>query len=252
MQTGDRTAQGAEIFSVTIETPDGRLPPAKVVVPHSPIGLADLVPPMHGLCDGVVSLAVKKAAHKGNPTRCKAGCGVCCRQMVPVSIPEAFFLWHETLLAEDGYSQLVNERFARTQAALERSGLWNTLENCTMGREQAAAAADYWNLSIPCPYLADESCAIHPVRPCSCREYNVYTDPEFCKQLLAYKVKRIGIHRKMTAALSRTAADVLSAAPVLIPLAMIPQWCAAHAELDQLRWDGPQLFELMLYFALKG
>jgi|WetSurMetagenome_2_1015567.scaffolds.fasta_scaffold00051_14 Fe-S-cluster containining protein len=242
---------GTKAFSIEIETPDGRLPPAQVIVPDGPLGLAHLVEPIYGLCDGIVNLAIRKAVQSEGSITCHSGCGACCRQMVPVSIPEAFYLWHETISVGIGTTPLI-DRFSSCRRVLEQNGLWKKLEHCSNGKEQVEAAAEYWSLSIPCPYLVNESCSIYPSRPCACREYNVLSAPSLCTKPMSSHIKRLVIHRRLTTALSKTAGDVLSSAPILIPLAQIPQWCEAHRELDTMRWDGIQLFELMLFFASKG
>ena len=36
------------------------------------------------------------------------------------------------------------------------------------------------SLGIPCPFLEDESCSIHPARPLVCREYLVTSPAELC------------------------------------------------------------------------
>ena len=243
---------GTRTFTIDIETPDGRLPPAQVAVPDSPLGLSELAPPLFSLCDGIVGLAVAKAARSGHAVSCRPGCGVCCRQMVPVSIPEAFFIWHETLSPGCEHADFFTRQFGAAKFALERGGMWKKLEVCASGEEQVEAAAHYWDLSVDCPFLKQGSCAIHPIRPCACREYNVLSDAEFCSQPLTAPIKRLTIHRKMTTALAKTAGRVLSRPPVLIPLVMVPQWCGEHKALDEMRWDGIQLFDLLLYFALKG
>jgi Fe-S-cluster containining protein len=251
-RSGRTVTTGARTFTIEIETPDGRLPPAQVDVPDSPLGLSDLAPPIFSLCDGIVGLAVGNTVRSGHTVSCKPGCGVCCRQMVPVSIPEAFYLWHETLLPGCKPPDFFNKNFLTAKSSLERGGLWAKLEECSSGKEQVEAAADYWKLSVDCPYLVNGSCAIHSLRPCACREYNVLSNAEFCARPLDATIKRLTIHRKMTTALAKAAGHILSRPPLLIPLVMVPQWCDQNKELDEMRWAGIQLFELLLYFALKG
>lgn len=239
-------------ITVRIETPDGTLPPALVAIPDVPLGLADAAPPLFELCNGVVALAAQKASRAGERISCGSGCGVCCRQLVPVSIPEAFFIRREALLAGGESAAALNRRFASAQDSLVNNGLWKLLESIGAETDQSRIAARYWDQAIPCPFLVNESCAIHAIRPCACREYNILSDPASCGRPLSANVKRLVIHRKMTTALARTAASLLSQPPTLIPLVMIPAWCESHRSLDDLRWDGMEFFDLMLSFALKG
>jgi len=38
----------------------------------------------------------------------------------------------------------------------------------------------YFALRVPCPFLEEESCSIHPDRPLVCREYLVTSPAELC------------------------------------------------------------------------
>jgi Fe-S-cluster containining protein len=242
----------AKIFTIQIETPDGKLPAAQVAVPDIPLGLADLAAPAYELCNGVVALASKKAAESGEKISCKAGCGMCCRQLVPVSAPEAFFIARETLSSGNQHTLLFKQRFSDLRSRFIDNGLWTMLENMRGAEDQLSVAAEYWDQKLACPFLLNESCGIHAQRPCACREYNVTSEAEFCARPLAANVKRITIHRKVTTALAKTTASLVSAPPMLIPLSMVPHWCETNAALGTMRWNGVELFDRMLGFALRG
>ncbi len=242
----------AKIFTIQIETPDGKLPAAQVTVPDIPLGLADLAAPAYDLCNGVVALASKMAAESGKKISCKAGCGACCRQLVPVSAPEAFFIARQALSFGDRQTLLFKQRFSDLRSRLIDTGLWTVLENMHGAEDQLSVAAQYWDEKLACPFLFNESCGIHAQRPCACGEYNVTSEAEFCARPLAEDVKRITIHRKVTTALAKTTASLVSAPPMLIPLSMVPYWCETNAALGAMRWNGVELFDRMLGFALKG
>jgi len=74
-----------QVITMSIETPDGRLPLASVQVPEMPMGVAHLVPPMQQLCNGVVGLALRRQAQGRARLSCGKGCGVCCCQLVPLA-----------------------------------------------------------------------------------------------------------------------------------------------------------------------
>ena len=44
----------------------------------------------------------------------------------------------------------------------------------------ASCRPAYFALGIPCPFLEEESCSIHPDRPLVCREYLVTSPAELC------------------------------------------------------------------------
>ena len=237
-------------FTITVETPDGAMPPARVQVPDIPMGLADLVPPMYKLCNGATALAVRRSESLGKKVTCGPGCGVCCRQLVPLSIPEAIFLAEHVKGLAPERSAALQKRFENAWSILRRNGLLDKLCTTNGHERDAGTALAYFRLGIPCPFLSDESCGIRPVRPCACREFNVTSQPGFCAEPLQKKIDRVAIHRKMTAALAKAAAHLTGANETLVPLPMLFDWCENHAEYAALRWKGIGLFDVMLQFAL--
>ena len=57
-------------FTITVETPDGAMPPARVQVPDIPTGLADLVLPVYELCNGATALAIRRSESLGKKVAC--------------------------------------------------------------------------------------------------------------------------------------------------------------------------------------
>jgi Fe-S-cluster containining protein len=238
-------------FTLRVETPDGALPPAQIEIPDIPLGLADLAPPMFELCNGVTGLAIKAAGQNGKKVTCGPGCGSCCCQLVPVSIPEALFIMDTVLSPSNDRAGLFRQRFSECKALLESDGLWTKLASIDTAENDADIAFAYWNRQIPCPFLIDGSCAIHPVRPCACREYNVTSDPTLCANPFVNDIDRIRVSRKTTTALAKTAGRLLGQPPQLIPLVQLLDWCDGNREFAELRWKGIGLFDLLLEIALK-
>ena len=57
--------------------------------------------------------------------------------------------------------------------------------------ERTPLALSYFRLGIPCPFLEEESCSIHPDRPLSCREYLVTSAPIHCAEQAPDKVQGV-------------------------------------------------------------
>ncbi len=66
-------------------------------------------------------------------------------------------------------------RFAAAEAAIDAAGL-----AARAGRSDRELSVGYFALGMPCPFLEEESCSIHPDRPLVCREYLVTSPPELC------------------------------------------------------------------------
>jgi Fe-S-cluster containining protein len=141
-----------------------------ITVPNAAVPAAEIMPALQGLVNAVV-----EAAEAGQAVSCRKGCGACCRQLVPVSRTEGERLLQlvEAMPAER--RQALSVRFAAAEAAIDRAGLKER-----GGRSDRELSTAYFALGVPCPFLEDESCSIHPERPLVCREYLVTSPAELC------------------------------------------------------------------------
>jgi Fe-S-cluster containining protein len=238
-----------QVITMSIETPDGRLPPATVQVPDMPLGVADLVPPMQQLCNGVVALALRREIQGGARLSCGKGCGVCCCQLVPLAAPEAFYLFEYVRALSSERRRTVTARFARIREAMERAGLVERLRKLEVTLEHRALAQDYWRLQVPCPFLEENSCSIHPLRPFSCSEYNVTSPPALCANPFDNPIRKIRIPRSMTTAMARLAAELYEGPLALIPMSLALEWAEEHNHLRGRTWLGVWLFNRMMQHA---
>ncbi|MEK7397978.1 MAG: hypothetical protein AAB116_13675, partial [Candidatus Poribacteria bacterium] len=142
-----------KIITINIETPDGKLPTAKVRIPNIPMRLADLVPPMQQLCNGIVELANKREIASGSAISCKKGCGVCCCQLVPLSAPEAFFLYGYIKSLPEEKRKVIEEKISEIRKAMDFAGIIERLHNIEDTNEHKVLAWDYFNLGISCLFL---------------------------------------------------------------------------------------------------
>ena len=141
-----------------------------ISVPSGRIAAAEVVPALQGLVNAVVG-----AAEAGQAISCRKGCGACCRQLVPVSRSEGERLLDVIEgLPADRRAHLA-ERFAAAEAAIVAGGLAERGD-----RADRDLSTAYFALGVPCPFLEDESCSIHPERPLVCREYLVTSPAELC------------------------------------------------------------------------
>ncbi len=143
-----------------------------------------MVPLFLGLGDAMLSAAVREKETRGVNASCGPGCGACCRQLVPISLSEAAFL-REVLIPDlpEEHRNRVEERIRKAAVDLAESGLANEIENlpsCTSPEARQATGLRYFIQSIPCPFLEEESCSIHPMRPLACREYLVTSPASRC------------------------------------------------------------------------
>ena len=141
-----------------------------ITVPSGPVPAAEVVPALQGLVNAVVA-----ATEAGKAISCRKGCGACCRQLVPVSRTEAERLLSTVSDLPAERRAVLEGRFAAAEAALAAADLKER-----KGRPDRELSTAYFALGIPCPFLEEESCSIHPDRPLVCREYLVTSPAELC------------------------------------------------------------------------
>jgi Fe-S-cluster containining protein len=200
---------------------------ASVRVPAGKVNLTQLLPVLQELTNDIVGGVVAVVKTQGLDVSCRAGCGACCRQMVPLSLFEAEALgeWMSTLPPER--QEELQERFRVALEQLEERGilakmgpqLWRTGED-----EGEAFGLEYMKARVACPFLENESCGIHPIRPLICREYLVTSPPEYCGIPVPEKVDRIAMPVKVSNGLFHLGAKIERHARGWIPLVFLIQW----------------------------
>jgi Fe-S-cluster containining protein len=223
---------------------------ASVQLPTSRTTLTQLLPVIQNLENAIIGRVSEEAAAVDRPISCRAGCGACCRQMVPVSIfeAEALTAWLSTL-PEDRMADL-RERFHRALSALRDAGVIDSILDGTwvLDEDQSTQLAiDYFHAGVPCPFLEDESCSIHPIRPLACREYLVTSPPALCRDPSVNDVSGVHLPLRLTRALFAFGEEVEHDRRGWIPLVFLLAWEKSGARPgDLVAASGPELFKKFL------
>jgi Fe-S-cluster containining protein len=193
---------------VKLRTVEGALGP-KLSVSCSDVTttvpLATVLSALRSITNGVVDAAVERERVAGRQISCRAGCGACCRQLVPLSHTEAREMPGLVANLEPDHRERVVGRFDAAMERLRASGTLSRLEKCsTLSPEDLRAfVVEYFELGIACPFLEAESCSIHSTRPLICREYLVTSDPVHCANLSKEKIAPVTIAADILSALMR-------------------------------------------------
>ena len=237
-----------EMLTRTVElpVPDGVMR-GKVAVTTGQMRLSGLVRTAYALTDAMVARANDLEVENGHTISCQASCGACCRHMVPVSPPEAFYLMDYIDSVEPDRRKAVLKRFDNIVETLTRHEMIDELLDPDFTDDPILPAArEYFGLRLACPLLVDESCSIHPHRPVACRDYNVTSPPEWCRQPYEHEVAKVPMPLPLSAPLARLTAAVTGEKPSLIPLSLVPHWVDKHPDLRKRQWPGPDLFDMFL------
>lgn len=102
------------------------------------------------IADKGITEAVKMETRKGKKLTCSKGCSSCCKthKTIPVYPLELV-----------GLSWYVTEKIKGPRREAIKDQLKQYKEN------------------DPCPFLVDGACSVHPMRPISCRQFNVFGKP---------------------------------------------------------------------------
>jgi len=220
-------------------------------VPKGPIVLKEMLPLVQSFADAVVGSATKTAEQRGEKISCKKGCGACCRQPVPISETEAHLIRDLVERLPHSRQTEIRDRFAQAHQRLAEAGLLEKLlhpESWYKG-EGWAVAMSYFRLGIPCPFLENEACSIHPDRPLKCREYLVTSPAENCRRPTADNINMVALPFQMWVAIARL--DSASAGERRIPwvpLVLALEWAELHTETAEPRPGQEilkQFFELL-------
>jgi len=226
-------------------------------IPKAPLSLPDFLPIVAALTDLTVAVAGREAQDAGRPVRCGPRCGACCRQLVPISPPEAIRLRATVAKLDPDHRGRVLDRFEAIKRRLADEGLATPVR--TAFRPQDGDRPDrrtvglaYFALGLACPFLEEESCSIHPDRPLACREYLVSSDPIGCTGAAgAEPVMIVEVPRRLSALFA-----LLSHRLLADRFGPTPTWLALVEALDEERFDtatvvgfslpGPELFDRLL------
>src|SRR5262249_4341970 len=120
-------------------------------------------------------------------------------------------------------------RFAAAEARIAEAGLVDRA-----ARSDRALSAAYFALGLPCPFLEDESCSIHPERPLVCREYLVTSPAELCAGPAQEGVTPVAVPK-----VSLAARPLQDDADDWFPLALLLAWARERPRKGKRR-TGPE------------
>jgi Fe-S-cluster containining protein len=214
-----------------------------LAVPPGEMRLAEFAWNLMALDDRMVGMAAKAEAGAGRTVTCAKGCAACCRQAVPLSPAEAWMLADHVAAFPAEKRETVLGRFAEARRRLFEAGF---AERSLSGAGRASMERlgfDYFRLGIPCPFLEEEACSIHPQRPSACREFLAVSPAEYCSDPGNRPVRNVPMAASLTDAFSRLCATLLGGEPTAIPLPLALEWAAGHREEGSRRFDGLLLME---------
>lgn len=227
-------------YAIVIHKNGTPLTQLELEIPISDISLAGLVPSLQRLFDRILEAEIDDPGQ----ISCREGCEACCRQLIPISIPEAFFL-NDLIRSLPLKKQTeLRQRFRHTMNLVQRAGWEADLKN---PRRNPDLDQLYFQLNTSCPFLEDRRCTIYPSRPLVCREYHVKNPAEDCADPYHHSIQKLKFKRNLGALLAVFSAHLYSLPPNPIPLILVSNWVEEHPNLATQKWPGTWLFDKFLH-----
>jgi Fe-S-cluster containining protein len=201
--------------------------PLELPVPALPVEPQAILPALQKLVNEVVAQSVKEMEGTDKTITCKAGCGACCRQIVPISDFEAHAIAEVIERMPPPRRAHVMQRFAEAERQLAAVKPLDEIMEAINGGGRYEFAMAYFRYGVACPFLEDESCSIYPDRPLICREYLVHTPVERCEKVGESKVGVVPISRSSKALFRMTTIED-KPTETRVPLSLVPWWVARN------------------------
>lgn len=220
-------------------------------LPLGPVRPAVLLPILQGLSNSISDLVTRRVGQLGEHISCREGCGACCRQPVPITPVEARMISEWLDEQPEERRTVLLERFRNAARQLEESGLAEELRQSSAapGRTSThALGLKYFALGIPCPFLENECCTIHPIRPLVCREYVVVSPAEHCAHPASKEIINVKPPVLLSQILDKWDVNGERQPHKLILLTLLDEWAAQHPpEEDCARRTAPELLQEFLH-----
>ena len=203
------------------------------------MALAEVVPVVRSVCERVMSRVTQELDKRELGMPCAAGCAVCCRFLIFLSIPEAFRLVQDVMaLPEHQRGRIIKKTtdlFRRFQHQLSQP-----VPPDKHNESQEARLFRCYKESVPdCPFLEEEVCALYDCRPMVCRE-RIVSGPIQCpptgKQppAVLVPISMAETFAHLTMALENSQHEV-----VVLP--SVFEWVQANQERGKRMWPAHQV-----------
>lgn len=218
-----------------------------VDVPVGPAKPRTLLPLMQEITNLVVDLAGKAEEEAGRHIACAAGCGACCRQLVPIAQTEAHEIAALVNEMPEPRRTEVRTRFTAAVEQFTNAGLIDDLRHTERlaGDKAIPFGLTYFHQQVACPFLENESCSIHPNRPLACREYLVTSNPQFCATPETEQIQGVPIGAKISRVMRRMDSDARDNGASFVPLVMALEYADTHPDNATMQ-NGPDLLRSLI------
>ena len=166
------------------------------------------------------------------PISCQAGCGACCNQPVPVAEIEAYQIAELVENMDEPRRSIIKQKFDDACRHFHETKWFERMDDYDelSPLERMDTALEYFYDAVPCPFLENDSCSIHAVRPLACREYLVTSPAENCAAPTAETIRSVKMFMEPSKILRETARSKNLRKVNFVPMIRSLEWAAEYPE----------------------
>ena len=204
----------------------------QMTVPAKPVKPMRMLPIFQAMASSFVDTSIEEIEAQGKKISCKAGCGACCRQAVPLAEIEAYQIAELVENMEEPRRSEIKQKFAEACRHFHETNWFERMDEYSKlsHEERQTVVLEYFYDGIPCPFLENESCSIHAVRPLACREYLVTSPAENCAKPSADTVDLVKLMVQPSKILRETARSENLQKINFVPLIRALEWARDFPE----------------------
>ncbi len=204
----------------------------EMTVPTKAVKPTRILPVFQAMTSSFVDASVKGVESGGGKISCQSGCGACCRQAVPLAEIEAYQIAELVEKMDEPRRSEIKQKFADGYRRFQSMNWFERMdeyENMSLDKRRETVM-EYFYENVACPFLKNESCSIHAVRPLSCREYLVTSPPENCDNPSAETIRMVELAIQPSKILRETARSENLRKLNFVPLIRALEWAREFPE----------------------
>ena len=204
----------------------------EMTVPVKPVKPTRMLPIFQAMTSSFVDFEVGETEKRGKKISCKAGCGACCRQAVPLAEIEAYRIAELVENMEEPRRSEIRKKFETGCRHFHETGWFERMDeyaNLSL-EERQKTVMEYFYEGVACPFLEHESCSIHQDRPLACREYLVTSPAENCAKPTAETINMVEMNVKPSKILRETARSENLKKINFVPMIRALEWAQNFPE----------------------
>ncbi len=216
-----------------------------IALSQSRAKLSDIVPLARVLSSKFAIMTLEQIRKDGETIGCCKYCSVCCKYLVPLSIPEAFRLNDEIMALPEQFRQQFTHSFVdAAEKILSKENEDFDLNESSVNQLQLKQISKWYSaLQLSCPLLFDDLCTLYEQRPLACREHIVTGSADLCHLDSAGEPRIAPMPVSILDILGQLTGELLDSQTEAVILPFTLPWAQDNDELSNRTWPAKMMVD---------